>query len=83
MGYPLGAKYDPRAPYNKTEKIVKVCVSATYHTDLELVIEGEFNRDSPIDHLIKDELWKTQKHMEENGWYEDEFEYVIDDVYDK
>ena len=41
-GYPLGAKDDPRAPYNQKdpEKVkVKVTVSVTYHKDFEVEVE--------------------------------------------
>ena len=36
--YPLGAQYDPRAPYNEKTKTVSVCVSVTYHKDIEVEV---------------------------------------------
>ena len=39
--YPMGAQYDPRAPYNEKIKKVQVCVSFTCYKYIDL--EGPYN----------------------------------------
>lgn len=40
--YPLGAKYDPRAPYNQEENPeveLEVCISVTYHRTSKIKVK--------------------------------------------
>ena len=73
--YPLGAKYDPRAPYNEKTKKVSICVSVTYHKDIEVEIEGAYD-ESTLNYLARDEVYNMHKFMDDNGWTEDEFEAI-------
>lgn len=75
MGYPLGAKYHPDAPYNEKTKKISVCVSVTYHKDIELEVEGNYD-DVTLNHLARETVYNTHKHMDDNGWVEDEFEVI-------
>ena len=45
--YPLGAKYDPRAPYNQKEPELvkkKILVSVTLSKSIELEVPEDFTR---------------------------------------
>ena len=50
--YPLGAKYDKKAPYNEKPKKVSVCVSVTYHKDIELEILRLFKKNDLLNKKI-------------------------------
>lgn len=43
--YPLGAKYDPYAPYNQKDETVKVkvLVSVTYHNSIEVELPKDYD----------------------------------------
>ena len=75
--YPPGAKYDTRAPYNEMSKTVSVCVSITYHKDIEIEVEGAYD-DSTLKYLTKEAISDITKYMESDGWVEDEFEAIED-----
>ena len=68
--YPLGAAYDPRAPYNETENPeveVTVCVSVTYHKTFKLKVK---------DYEILDEF------VNEDGQYVCTRDFSNCDLYD-
>ena len=73
--YPLGAQYDPRAPYNEKTKTVSVCVSVTYHKDIEVEVEGAYD-ESTLNYLAREEVYNMHKFMDDDGWTEDEFEAI-------
>ena len=75
--YPLGAKYDPRAPYNEKTKTVFICVSVTYHKDIEVEVEGAYD-ESTLNYLAREEVYNMHKFMDDDGWTEDEFEAIED-----
>lgn len=75
--YPPGAKYDPRAPYNEKTKTVSVCVSVTYHKEIEVEVEGAYD-DSTLNYLAREAVYPMHKFMDEDGWTEDEFEAIED-----
>lgn len=79
MGYPLDAKYDSRAPYNEKTKKVKVCVSVTFHKDIEVEVEGDYDNVT-LFQLAEYDLENDLNPLYQNGWIEDEFE-VIEDEY--
>ena len=76
--YPLGAKYDRRAPYNQPlprEEEVEVCVSITYHKTVRVRLNEHY--DTPdLYNAAQNEVWDDLKRLSDNGWYEDEFEVV-------
>lgn len=75
MGYPLGAKYDKNAPYNEEKKKVSVCVSVTYHKDIEIEVEGGYD-EVTLNYLAREKVYNMHKFMDDNDWYEDEFEVI-------
>lgn len=78
MGYPLGAKYDKNAPYNEKPKKVSVCVSVTYHKDIEVeVVEGGYD-EVTLNYLAREKVYSMHKFMDDDGWTEDEFEAIED-----
>lgn len=73
--YPLGAQYDPRAPYNEKTKTVSICVSVTYHKEIEVEVEGAYD-ESTLNYLAREEVYNMHKFMDDDGWTEDEFEAI-------
>ena len=71
----MGAQYDPRAPYNQKTKTVSVCVSVTYHKDIEVEVEGAYD-ECILNYLAREETYPMHKFMDDNGWTEDEFEAI-------
>lgn len=79
-GYPMGAQYDPKAPWNKEPEVTKVsiCISATYHKYVELEIKGDYD-EVTLNYLARQAVYDTHKHMDDNNWTEDEFEVIEED----
>lgn len=75
MGYPLGAKYDKNAPFNEKTKKVSLCVSVTYHKDIEVEVEGNYD-DVTLNYLAREKVYSMHKFMDDNEWTEDEFEVI-------
>lgn len=75
MGYPLGAKYDKNAPYNSEKKTVSICVSVTFHKDIDVEIEGDYDIVA-LYHAAEDKLDKDLGPLYKNDWIEDEFEII-------
>ena len=75
MGYPLGAKYDKDAPYNEKIKKVSLCVSVTYHKDIEVEVEGNYD-EVTLNRLAREKVYSMHKFMDDNEWTEDEFEAI-------
>ena len=75
MGYPLGAKYDKNAPYNEKTKKVSLCVSVTYHKDIEVEVEGGYD-EVTLNYLAREKVYSMYKFMDDNEWTEDEFEVI-------
>lgn len=77
-GYPLGAQYDPEAPYNQKEPElieVEVCVSCTVHKNVKVKVPQ--NYDEVVLRLAADEAtWRDRVALLKNGWAEDEFETI-------
>lgn len=76
--YPLGAKYDRRAPYNQPpprEKEVEVCVSVTCHKTFKVTVKEDYDN-VDLNNAAQEKVWNDLKRMTDNGWYEDEFEVV-------
>ena len=74
--YPLGAKYDKNAPYNEVRKKISVCVSVTYHKEIEVeVVEGGYD-EVTLNYLAREEVYPMHKFMDDDGWTEDEFEAI-------
>lgn len=75
MGYPLGAKYDKNAPYNEKTKKVSLCISVTYHKDIEVEVEGGYD-EVTLNRLAREKVYSMHKFMDDNEWTEDEFEVI-------
>lgn len=79
--YPLGAKYDSRAPYNQPEpsKVKKrVFVSVTLSKTLELEVPEDFNRVDLCEAFNDSPEYDQLKTLWDNHWSEDEFEIMED-----
>ena len=79
--YPLGAKYDPRAPYNQKEpKLVKkrVLVSVTLSKSLELEVPENFDRVDLCEAFNDSPEYDQLKTLWDNHWSEDDFEIMED-----
>lgn len=76
--YPLGAKYDPGAPYNREFVTKEILVSATISKTIEIVV------DKMIDPSVYDEITEDTSEMKEfrkfcnNGWDIDELVIMED-----
>lgn len=87
-GYPMGAEYDPRAPYNQKENDeveVEVCVSITLHKTFKLIVRDyEVTHDGELDFTDCDLYGAAEKQLDlsapskSNGWTEDEFEIILE-----
>lgn len=75
MGYPLGAKYDKNAPFNEKTKKVSLCVSVTYHKDIEVEVGGNYD-EVTLNYLAREKVYSMHKFMDDNEWTEDEFEVI-------
>lgn len=75
MDYPLGAKNDPRAPYNEVCHTVSVCVSVTYHKTIDVEVYGAYDIDA-LTEVAKYEVENDVLPLEQNGWIQDEIEVV-------
>ena len=74
--YPLGAEYDTNAPFNEKTKKVSVCISVTYHKDIEVeVVEGGYD-EVILNYLAREAVYPMHKFMDDDGWTEDEFEAI-------
>ena len=73
--YPLGAKYDKNAPWNKERKKVSLCVSVTYHTEIEVEVEGDYD-EVTLNYLARNTVYNMHKFMDDDCWTEDEFEVI-------
>lgn len=73
--YPMGAQYDPRAPYNEKIKKVQVCVSFTCYKYIDLDVEGPYNEDI-LKQLADEETYRERRELWENDWEEDEFTVI-------
>lgn len=79
--YPLGAKYDPRAPYNQKEpKLVrkKVLVSVTLSKSIELDVPEDFDRIALCEAFNDSPEYEELKSLWDKHWNEDEFEIMED-----
>lgn len=79
-GYPMGAQYDPKAPWNQEppKKVsIPICISVTYHKDIEVEVTGDYD-EVVLNQLARKAIYNTHKHMDDNNWVEDEF-VVIED----
>lgn len=74
--YPAGAKYDSRAPYNEVKKKVSVCVSVTYHKEIEVEVVGGDCDEVTLNYLAREAVYPMHKFMDDDGWTEDEFEAI-------
>lgn len=79
--YPLGAKYDPRAPYNQKEPELvtkKVFVSVTLSKSIELKVPEDFTRVDLCDAFNESPEYQDLKTLWDKKWNEDEFEIMED-----
>lgn len=79
--YPLGAKYDPRAPYNQVEpsKVLKrVLVSVTLSKTIELKVPEDPSRVDLCEAFNDSPEYKQLKALWDEHWNEDEFEIMED-----
>lgn len=79
--YPLGAKDDPRAPYNQPDPIKvtkRVLVSITLSKTLELEVPEDFDRIDLCDAFSGCPEYSQLKTLVDNHWNEDEFEIMED-----
>jgi hypothetical protein len=76
--YPLGAKYDPRAPYNEELVTKEILISATISRTIEIVV------DKRLDPSVYDDVAKESPEMDafrdfcKNGWDVDELVIMED-----
>lgn len=75
--YPLGAKYDKRAPWNEdtTEIPIEVTISMTWSKTLTVKVPKSYDRPD-LYNAAQDKVWDDIKKLQEDGWIEDEFEVV-------
>lgn len=74
--YPLGAKEDPRAPYNQPPDVeVRVCVSATYHSHQKVTVPHEYT-DADLREAVRNQI--TLPGDFSKVWIEDEMEVVLE-----
>ena len=79
--YPLGAKYDPRAPYNqvKPELVRKrVLVSAVLSKTIELEVPENFERTDLIEKFEESPEYLELCSMWDKGWIDDDLEIMED-----
>ena len=80
-GYPLGAQYDKRAPYNQPEpkKVkVNVCISVTYSKSVDVIVDENYTnedlRDAVEDmgilpnYILQECQNELIADLEENNW---------------
>lgn len=75
--YPLGAKYDERAPWNEdtTEIPIEVTISMTWSKTLTVKVPKNYDRPD-LYNAAQNEVWDDIKKLQEDGWTENEFEVV-------
>ena len=74
--YPPGAEYASNAPFNEVRKKISICVSVTYHKDIEVeVVEGGYD-EVTLNYLAREAVYDMHKFMDDDGWTEDEFEAI-------
>lgn len=72
--YPLGARDDPRAPYNQPPDVeVEVCVSVTYHADVKVKVPPDYE-DTDLKEAVRNQI--TLPGDFSSVWFEDEFEVI-------
>jgi hypothetical protein len=79
--YPLGAKYDPRAPYNQKEPELvkkKIFVSITLSKSIELEVPEDFDRVALCEAFNSSPEYEELKSLWDKHWNEDEFEIMED-----
>lgn len=80
-GYPLGAQYDKRAPYNETKPDmvnVDVCVSLSIHKNMTLKVPEGYD-ESALRDAVESRIAATLEYLyDDNDWNEDEFEVVLE-----
>lgn len=83
MNYPLGAKYDPRAPYNKEEIMVtkRVLVSITLSKTIELEVPDDGDERDLINAYKESLEYQDIQGLLNDNWSEDEFEIMEDFSY--
>lgn len=78
-GYPPGAEYDPRAPWNQ-EKVkykdvdITVCVSLSKTVSMSL--PEDYTEDDIIDRLSYCSVKKDLENMEKNKWNIDDYQII-------
>lgn len=85
-GYPMGAQYDKRAPYNQEENPemeLDVVVSVCYHKSFKVKVKDYEIIDEEPDFSYCDLYDAVERQCdltasEKNGWTQDEFEVIID-----
>lgn len=78
-GYPLGAKDDPRAPYNQPDPIkvkAKVCVSICYAKLIEVEVDENYD-ELDLREAARIALHKDLDSMEQKGY--DEYEFDVEE----
>lgn len=83
MNYPLGAKNDPRAPYNQEDTIVtkRVLVSITLSKTIDLEVPSDGDDRDLIDAYKESLEYQDIQGLLNDDWSEDEFEIMEDFSY--
>ena len=54
---------------------INVCVSVTYHKEIELEVKGDYD-EVTLNYLAREATYDMHKHMDSLDWCEDEFEVI-------
>lgn len=68
----MGAKDDPRAPYNEKTTTVSVCISFTCYKYIDLEVTGSYD-EYTLKQLADEKTYEERQVLWEKGWEEDEF----------
>ena len=73
-GYPAGAEFDSRAPWNQPpDKEVEVCVSVTYHGSFKVKVPPNYD-ETDLNEAVRNQI--TLPGDSSEVWFEDEMEVI-------
>lgn len=79
-GYPPGAEYDPRAPWNQEKvkyKVVDITVCVSLSKVISLFLPENYTEDDIIDQLHNSSVVrKDLESMEKNRWNIDDYQII-------
>lgn len=78
-GYPPGAEYDPRAPWNQEKvkyKVVDIVVCVSLSKTISMSLPEDYTEDDIIDKLHDSSVRKDIENMEKNKWNIDDYQII-------